>query len=112
MPLRSCFSQARGHRQPGEMGYGRKTSTKPEAAALPFPPEISRGLLTRAAGVPVEAQGTLVAVMSRKIHVASALASWAAVVVHRTPGIAGASWKSRTINSLMKRAARGQPLRV
>lgn len=50
------------------------------------------GALARcAAGVPIEAQGTLVAGVSRKIHVASALASWAAVVVHRTPGITGAS---------------------
>lgn len=44
-----------------------------------------------AAGVPVEAQGTLVAGVPRKIHMASALASWAAVVVHSTPGVAGAS---------------------
>lgn len=50
-----------------------------------------RALARCAAGVPVEAQGTLVAGVSCKIHMASALASWAAVVVHRTPGIAGAS---------------------
>lgn len=79
-----------------------KTITKPIAAAIPFPPEMRQWLLTRAAGVPVEAQGTLVAGVSRKIHVASALASWAAVVVQRTPGIAGTSCKSRTLNSLGK----------
>lgn len=50
------------------------------------------GALARcAAGVPVEAQGTLVAGMSCIVHVASALASRAAVVVHCTPGITGAS---------------------
>lgn len=77
----------------------RETITKPVTAAIPHPPPkiLSQGwLLTCAAGVSVEAQGTLVAGVPRKIHMASALASWAAVVVHSTPGVAGASWKSRT----------------
>lgn len=46
-------------------------------------------LARRAAGVAVEAQGALAAGVPCKIRLASALASWAAVVVHRTSGITG-----------------------
>lgn len=101
------------HLQPWEMGYGKENHFKTSNSSSPLPsPEIRQQLLTRAAGVPIEAQGTLVAGVSRKIPVALALASWAAVVVHRTPGIAGASCKSRTLNSPMEREIRGRPLLV
>lgn len=93
------------------MDYGNENHYKANSSSYSlFSPEMRQWLLTCAAGVPVEAQGTLVAGVSCKIRMASALASWAAVVVQRTPGIAGTSCKSRTLNSLGKSVI--QPLIV
>lgn len=78
------------------MSYGKENHYKASSSSYSLPsPKTQQWLLTCAARVPIEAQGTLVAGVPCKIHMASALASWAAVVVHRTPGIAGASCKSR-----------------
>jgi len=99
------------HTEPSEMDYGKENHDETSSSSYSLPsPAIRPRLLTCAAGVPIEAQGTLVAGASGKIRVASALASWAAVVVHRAPGIARASCKSRTLSSLGKPAMRGRPL--
>lgn len=95
------------------MDYGQENhfSNNSSSSSAPSSRILSQGwLLTRAAGVAVEAQGALAAGVPCKIRLASALASWAAVVVHRTSGITGTGCKSKTLGSLREHMSCGQPL--